>query len=226
MSRKTCYMCAKPAVSVEHVPPKCFFPEKKDLPEGVDYRVGLITVPACKEHNIGKSKDDEYLLSLIAAQMGNSPVANDHYSSKILRALKHSAGLKAKLTEGARNIKVEGEKLLALKIDRDRFHSGLAKMVRGIYYHSYGQQLLTPVQIHCPQMWDENIAPDKNVKRICDQWGKALADQPVQGENPGVFTYQLLQPEGFPLVIARMVFYSGVEIVALSGASVIGVPCK
>ena len=225
MANKICYMCAQPAVSVEHVPPKCFFPEKKDLPKDVDYRVNLITVPACKKHNLEKSKDDEYLLSLIASQMENSPIAQNHFSRKILRALKHSPGLQATLTKGACKTTIDGEELLALKIDRDRFHSGLTKMVRGIYYHSYGQQLLTPIQIHCPQMWDENIMPDKNVKRLCDLWASVIAGQPVHGKNPEVFEYQLLRPSGLNLVIAKMVFYSGVEIVAMSGDQIIGAPC-
>ena len=42
----TCYMCAAPKASVEHVPPKGLFPEIKDLPAGVNLRKELITVPA------------------------------------------------------------------------------------------------------------------------------------------------------------------------------------
>ena len=45
----TCYMCEKESTSSEHVPPKCLFPEKKDLPDGVDLRKSLITVPSCDE---------------------------------------------------------------------------------------------------------------------------------------------------------------------------------
>ena len=57
----TCYMCTSAATSVEHVPPRCLFPEQKDLPIGVDLRKQLITVPSCDIHNSRKSKDDEYL---------------------------------------------------------------------------------------------------------------------------------------------------------------------
>lgn len=35
---QTCYMCDAPATSEEHVPPKCLFPERKDLPQGMDLR--------------------------------------------------------------------------------------------------------------------------------------------------------------------------------------------
>ena len=56
----TCYMCDEESTSSEHVPPKCLFPEQKDLPEGVDLRKSLITVPSCDLHNSKKSNDDEY----------------------------------------------------------------------------------------------------------------------------------------------------------------------
>lgn len=62
MSVTHCYMCEATATSVEHVPPRCLFPEQKDLPSGVNLRKQLITVPSCEAHNTSKSKDDEYLL--------------------------------------------------------------------------------------------------------------------------------------------------------------------
>jgi hypothetical protein len=53
-------MCDSLATSSEHVPPKCFFPEKKDLPREVDLRKNLFKVPSCDAHNSQKSHDDEY----------------------------------------------------------------------------------------------------------------------------------------------------------------------
>jgi hypothetical protein len=72
-----CYMCSRPGTTVEHAPPKCFFPESKDLP-GTDLRKNLITVPACDLHNTAKVKDDEYLLALITAHHGNNATAYSH----------------------------------------------------------------------------------------------------------------------------------------------------
>lgn len=34
---KKCYMCDNDATTVEHVPPKCLFPEMKDS-NGIDYK--------------------------------------------------------------------------------------------------------------------------------------------------------------------------------------------
>ena len=67
MSNNTCYMCEAVATTDEHAPPRCLFPETKDLiDKSLDLRKELITVPACKEHNTAKSTDDEYLLNILS----------------------------------------------------------------------------------------------------------------------------------------------------------------
>lgn len=52
--------------------------------------------------------------------------------------------------------------------------------------------------------------------------GSDIAAQPVQGKNPAVFTYQILQPTWIATMVVKMVFYSGGEVVALSGVGVEG----
>lgn len=46
---ETCYMCEAAPTSREHVPPKCLFPESKDV-NGQNFRENLITVPSCDIH--------------------------------------------------------------------------------------------------------------------------------------------------------------------------------
>jgi hypothetical protein len=72
---QSCYMCDQPGTSREHVPPKCFFPEKKDLPPDVDFRVNLITVASRDEHNLRMSGDDQYVLLVIVGNWQNNPEA-------------------------------------------------------------------------------------------------------------------------------------------------------
>ena len=73
-----CYWCGRDATSREHVPPKCLFPEDKDIKsiyKGT-FRRSLITVPSCDEHNLAKSHDDEYLMVCLGGRVGNmSPVS-------------------------------------------------------------------------------------------------------------------------------------------------------
>jgi len=88
-----CYMCDKVATGWEHVPPRCLFPEQKDLPEGVDLRKQLITVPACDEHNSAKSKDDEYLLNVLVINLPANEIAKNHFLTKIKRAVQRNPRL-------------------------------------------------------------------------------------------------------------------------------------
>ncbi|MDC5072991.1 hypothetical protein NRA08_18095, partial [Acinetobacter baumannii] len=76
MLTNTCYMCDAEATTVEHVPPKCIFPESKDLSSAdklLDFRKQLITVPSCDDHNGKKSKDDEYLFCMLAISILSGP---------------------------------------------------------------------------------------------------------------------------------------------------------
>ncbi len=90
MEQETCYMCDAVAISREHVPPKCIFPELKDLPDK-DFRKSLITVPSCYEHNSKKSKDDEFLMVSLAGIFGNNSIGFKHKFSKVDRAIKRSS---------------------------------------------------------------------------------------------------------------------------------------
>ena len=87
MKIKTCYMCDQPVTSREHVPPKCIFPEKKDLPKGFDFRKNLIKVPSCDEHNSHKSMDDEYLMFVLASSPHGNKHKNLHFERKVMRAI-------------------------------------------------------------------------------------------------------------------------------------------
>lgn len=45
-------MCESEGITKEHAPPKCIFPESKDLTDkSMDLRKNLIKVPTCVEHN-------------------------------------------------------------------------------------------------------------------------------------------------------------------------------
>ncbi len=81
-----CYMCNKPSTSKEHVPPKCIFPEAKDL-GSEKFRENLIKVPSCDLHNMKKSKDDEYLMIVLAIIIGNNLYSLIQASTKVKRAI-------------------------------------------------------------------------------------------------------------------------------------------
>lgn len=132
-----CYLCNQDATSVEHSPPKSFFP--------TDKRVNLITVPSCSFHNEDISADDEYVLNIISMSLGNNPTWVSHFTDKGIRSLSRSIGL-MKATTG-KNQRVyytepDSEELktsYAFQIDRLRFNRVMRKTACGIFYSKYGQ---------------------------------------------------------------------------------------
>ncbi len=85
---RICFMCDESAPTNDHIPPKCIFPEQKDV--GVDYRKNLITVPACDNHNLKTSLDDEYLMGILAFHWRNNQAAYRQSITKIKRAFQHN----------------------------------------------------------------------------------------------------------------------------------------
>ncbi|MBZ6767811.1 hypothetical protein FMJ84_15970 [Klebsiella oxytoca] len=128
-----CYYCGELATSVEHVPPKCFFPEGQ--------REELFTVPSCNIHNNNKSHDDEYVKVMLTTS------ANVMFKSvlkpvidKSFRALDRSPGFASavfKNPEPAAIHFADGRQIMSTshEIDLDRFYSFFDSLGRALYFH-------------------------------------------------------------------------------------------
>jgi hypothetical protein len=81
----SCYMCDKEKVSVEHAPPKSFFPS--------DMQINLITVDSCLEHNEDTSLDDEYVKNLITMLIYGNDTAYRQFSGKTIKSFNRSPAL-------------------------------------------------------------------------------------------------------------------------------------
>lgn len=139
---QTCYMCERPATSDEHVPPKCLFPEEKDLPKGVALRKDLIKVPSCDIHNTKRSKGDEYLLYVLSMNIANNAVAFRQFSTKILRAVDRRPGLmQSILSEQQEVVTVDrtgtAHNALMVKADMSRIYKCFNQMARALYYKEF-----------------------------------------------------------------------------------------
>jgi hypothetical protein len=218
----TCFMCDQPATTKEHVPPKCFFPEYKDLKK--DHRRNLITVKACKDHNLGTSKDDEYLLVVICAHWLNNSIGDDQARAKVLRALKNSPGLYRRFFGPGKTgrLIIDNELFHTAPVDRERFESSMEKIARGIYFHHFRQKWTGSVLIDSSHLYPllDSSTPDELVQtlsmmqRTIGQLRQVMLDEPKYGANPGVFYYQMgpdmnRQPSD---TIIRMVFYEGFDV--------------
>jgi hypothetical protein len=218
----TCYTCDAPATSTEHVPPKCLFPETKDT-GGVDYRQQLITVPSCDQHNTGKSKDDEYLLVMLAMHFENNEVAAEHCRTKIKRALEHSEGLYKYFAERAKKVSdPTGAVAVAVHVEMDRFVPALCNIVRAIYFADTGKKLLRPLQVFTLALRGPDVALWQRVEHLLSVYREMITPIPPKGANPAVFQYQILHQFNPYLVVIRLLFYQSFEVIGIAGDKIEG----
>jgi hypothetical protein len=229
MKTRTCYMCDAPETSVEHVPPRCLFPEQKDLPPGVDLRKQLITVPSCEEHNSRKSKDDEYLLYALLLNVPNNETAKNHVFTKLIRAIEYNPHLITQFAKTQVPVVVEDsvsgkiEPTVAVQVDERRLTSGLEMMGRAIYFHHFNQRWRGEVcaypnfilAITEPNAQELN-AP---VEQMAAHAGQLMQGEPRFGENQQVFSYQVKGGQAPVETIMLLRFYEGSRVTLLFKAS-------
>lgn len=226
-----CYCCEKAATTKDHIPPKCFFPEKKYLSSNnPDYRSHLITVPSCSEHNNFRSKDDEYTAAVIVMN-SKSELAFSIFKSKWLQTLLRRGGVLGKrIFSTARSARVISRKndvlipqeTLAITYEIERIERVIKSIALALYYRESGYK----------EKWVGNctIKSLNFLKRDLSQAQDAdLLNQVTQafvhgekhqelglakkGSHPDVFYYQLFKAEHRSSII-RIVFYSDFTFLA------------
>jgi hypothetical protein len=215
-------MCQRPATSKEHIPPKCLFPEARDSPSGVDYRKNLITVPSCEAHNSAKSKDDEYLLMVVLTHFENNLAAQRQFSQKGIRALWASPSLHNVFANRI-PARVDGRETIVFTVNRERFDSSIGHIASGLCFHHFGLKQTAKWHVHSQQLLladmdkrqvDHTYA--RMQKKLREEVASKLATVPIQGTNPEVFQYQLLQEPSSGPIIVCLLFYEGLEVIAVS----------
>lgn len=211
----TCYMCSRPATSMEHIPPKCIFPEIKDT-DGVDYRKNLIKVPSCDEHNSNTSKDDELFMIVVTAYFQSAGVADLHFNTKVKRALDHSPKFRHHLVCTAQPLFLDGKFTYALQPDPRRIQKQLEKIGYGLYFEHFKQKWAKPVLVDTPARTHlQGITANKDNlfwQKLSNLVLVHFDDAPIYGENPEVFFYQMRVLPGTQFVIARVVIFNGFVI--------------
>ena len=129
--RDTCYMCAAPAVSFEHAPPKCFFPK--------GHRANLITVPSCAEHNAKNSEDVEYVRNIVCTQRGTNAAAAAAFET-VKRSFSHSPALMTQTFRDIRPVQLDGEETGAFPIDLTRHKRVMKAIAYALYFHDAGER--------------------------------------------------------------------------------------
>lgn len=207
-----CYMCDKDATTVEHVPPKCIFPEIKDT-NGIDYKKNLITVPSCEEHNNSKSTDDTYLRDILTMVVTSSALGKLQFDKKTMKQaslrpalmnnmLENSAPYKVSFDDGATK-----QDTIGIRVDDERLQNSFECMARALYYHEKkdkfsGESInVIPLFLFNEGLQDEREQLAKGIDSVMNQNSVM-----PKGDNPDVFYYQFCENASGSIFI-KMVFY-------------------
>lgn len=222
-----CYCCDRPATTVEHIPPQCLFPERKDLPLGSDFRRNLVTVPSCRDHNLGKSGDDEYIMYVLTMNLPAEKIAETHFTTKIWRAINRRPALINRVLENSKLVTVHDPKsnelfeTAAVEVDLQRIERSLEQIALGLYRHHFGQSWFGSLRIvseFLRFMREEKASEWNGILQQTSQYADMLFnDVPDHGENPQIFKYRVVQLNKRVHVAIRMYFYGGVKVLALFG---------
>jgi hypothetical protein len=190
-SAATCYMCDSVETSREHAPPSCFFPEAKKF--GQNLRRNLITVPSCDQHNSQKSKDDEFLRSIILMTPGNNEAGQHQFAWKLLPATSRKP--RAYRSFFADKGTVAQGKGHAFQINRDRFDCCIDHLARALFFHTYKRKWRLPIVTLSPNFFSgissDEIVLDQPSMSAIEASRQFLSSEPNRGENPDVFQYRI-----------------------------------
>lgn len=216
MNAPRCYMCERPSTSKEHVPPRCLFPELKDV--GVHLRMALVTVPSCDLHNTAKCADDEFLLISLAGIIGNNSIGYRHKFTKVNRAIKRTAfrlldaamtNKRFELLEFAPNSFID---VIWGTPDYQRLSDCFDRIARALHFHRFGGRFNGTTRLLLGYTSEKEQNPIEFKRFIKDKVAMELAQKPRLGNNPDVFTYQFTDPDHFGLFLAHLQFYGGVDV--------------
>ena len=209
---KKCYMCDKDATTVEHVPPRCIFPESKDS-NGIDYKKNLITVPSCEEHNNSKSTDDTYLRDILAMVVTSSPLGKPQFEKKTMKQasrkpalmndmLKKSAPYKVSFDDG-----VTRQPTIGIRVDDDRLQNSFECMARALYYHEKNEKF-TGKSINVIPLFLFNKDLQETKEQFANVVDSVMNQNSIlpKGDNPDIFYYQFCENADGSIFI-KLVFY-------------------
>lgn len=217
MLEKTCYWCGKEATSMEHVPPRCLFPEDKDVKSMFNktFRERLITVPSCDEHNMQKSNLDEYLMVTLSGKVGNNRLAYAQTLTKVERSIKRNSKLLNIKKSEVIKIKDKELPVLWVNVDNYKLNHSFESIARGLYYHENSKTFKGKITIVSkifnhpddPDGTEFNIRSSKMLENERKNWKTE-----VKGENKEVFSYQFSPIDGFMTQTIALNFFEGIDV--------------
>ena len=216
----TCYACDALKVSREHAPPKCLFPEKDDLPQGIDLRKNLIRVPSCDAHNSEKSTDDEFLMWVFATQSLGNHYRQLSFHTKAIRAFRMRPFSMLALLENptpTNQLTQSGQLLPTVRVEIDlaRFDSCMTNIAKAIYFKETRPKWKCRCLIFSNLFQGMRGSGSDGLNELHHQAVSAaqseMAEIPEKGQNPSVFRYRYakLRPD---LHVLLMTYYDDIHV--------------
>lgn len=214
----TCYMCDMDASTVEHAPPKCLFPEQKDVPSQKDYRKNLVTVPSCEMHNTATSRDDEYLLYMLSASITSSDVGLNQFLTKVRRAAERSPGLASSMVMSSDPVKIfhedtqKWEDAYGIQTQSDRLDSVLRKNAYALYFYETGRKFVGQVRVVTGFTLYNDLTLNSSIESALKTAEEFFCQHDAKGSNPDIFFYRF--EEGQNSATMLMNFYGTSKVLA------------
>lgn len=217
--KETCYWCGASATSKEHVPPRCLFPEAKDV-KGIynkSFREQLITVPSCDMHNMQKTTDDQYLLLCLAGKVGNNSLAYVQNATKGQRTIARKPNIYKVEAESVLKINGMEYPVQFINADMRRLRSSFESIVRGIYFYEFKSCFRGTCMILSDFMRISGEFGKVSIQEMFEELKKEFENYKVEskGANPEVFLYQVGPKDVLGTRVLKLTFYKNTVIYAV-----------
>lgn len=179
-----CAICGvNPATTKDHVPPKNLFP--KPRPQD------LITVPACACCNNGSSVEDEDFRTYLSLLIGKQTDLMERLWLQSKKSLDRRTQTRTSFLESIKSLGAThqtnlGERI-AFEIPARVYTIVFERVVRGLYYHHFGEILGKTVAI--------SVAP---LKGIDDNSFKLIENWPTYSIGGNAFVYKISRASDSP----------------------------
>jgi hypothetical protein len=209
-SNDICAFCGEPAVTDDHVPPKCLFPKPRPG--------NLITVRACKTCNEGTKLDDEYFrdatLTGIDEQRFPEAMALSLRKIEDMGTDPKKRGYGWATYQSVRNVEVHTEAGIyigdagARELDLDRMRKTIEKCVRGLYFHHYQERI--------PDGYEFTIEHHQHLKPdAIEEIHSRFAGRPIRGIGNGAFIYAFMRVQDTHQSMWLLEFYARHSFIAI-----------
>lgn len=203
---------------MEHAPPRCIFPTKKDVPEQKDYRKKLITVPSCETHNTATSRDDEYLLYMISSSITSNDIGLNQFLTKVKRAAERRPALASSMAVTNDPVRIfdedsqEWKDAYGIQVEAKRLDAVFTKNACALYFHEQGKKFNGRVKVVTGFTLYNDLATNSAIASAVTAAEEFFSHHEIKGENPEIFFYRF--EEGTNTATMLMNFYGTSKVLA------------